>query len=79
MSTLGKDEGGTSVNRVRRSNVPRYAWMVDKINSGELSIIRTQEVDDKIDLQFTIPDYIEDKDCDKWVEKNLIKIMETWQ
>ena len=75
---LGKDEGGTSVNRTRRLNDPRYAWMVKMLESGKLPLKRTQEVDDKIDLQYEIPKNIKDEDCVSWIRKNTDGIVEKW-
>lgn len=74
MGTLGKDEGGKSVNRARRSNHPRYIWLIQQLEKGNLPLKRTKEIDDKIDLQFTIPDEVKDEDCDKWVSDNMGKI-----
>lgn len=79
MGTLGKDEGGTSVNRTRRLNDPRYIWMSKKIIAGELPLKRTQEVDDKIDLQYEIPEEIPDLECDDWVRSNMKSIAEGWK
>lgn len=76
---LGKDEGGNSVNRTRRLNDPRYDWMLKQIESGDLPLIRTQEVDDDIDLQYTIPKKISDEDSVKWMRKNTNKIVKGWK
>lgn len=75
---LGKDEGGTSVNRTRRLNDPRMAWMIKQVESGKLPLKRTQEIDDKIDLQYEIPEEISDDDAVTWVRKNLDNIVENW-
>jgi len=72
---LGKDEGGTSVNRTRRLNDPRYIWMVEQIEAGKLPLIRTQEIDDKIDLQYTIPEEVSDDDAVEWMKKHLPEIV----
>ncbi|MEK0324795.1 MAG: glycosyltransferase, partial [Nitrosopumilus sp.] len=59
-SILGKDEGGTSVNRTRRLNDPRYVWMIEQMKKGNLPVVRDPEIGKKIDLQYTIPKEISD-------------------
>lgn len=73
--TLGKDEGGTSVNRTRRLNDPRFVWMIEQIKAGKLPIKRTKEIDDKIDLQYTIPEEIPDDKCVDWMRSHLPEIV----
>lgn len=75
---LGKDEGGKSVNRTRRLNDPRFSWLIRHINNKKLPIIRTQEIDDQIDLQYTIPEEITDDKCVDWVRNNVDNIVESW-
>lgn len=76
--TLGKDEGGKSVNRTRRMNDPRYLWMVNQIEDGKLPLIRTQEIDDKINLQYEIPENIPDDKCVEWIMDNRERIAKSW-
>ena len=76
--TLGKDEGGKSVNRVRRMNDPRYLWMVEQIEKGKLPLVRTQEIDDKINLQYEIPANIPDEQCGEWIAENRERIAKSW-
>lgn len=78
MGTLGNNEGGASVNRTRRLNDPRFVWMVNQMNKGKLPIVRDPEIEEKIDLQYTIPDEIKDEDCVKWMRANLDSIVEPW-
>lgn len=73
--TLGKDEGGKSVNRTRRLNDPRFVWMVEQIKLGKLPVKRTKEIDDKIDLQYTIPEEIEDDKCVDWMRSHMQEIV----
>lgn len=75
---LGKDEGGTSVNRTRRLNDPRFVWMIEQIEKGKLPIIRTQKVDDQIDLQYEIPQEIDDEHAVDWMKQNIKNITEGW-
>lgn len=76
--TLGVDEGGKSVNRTRRINDPRYVWMVDQINKGNLPVVRDKEIESKIDLQYTIPESVPDEECVDWMRANLDKIIKPW-
>lgn len=76
--TLGNNEGGTSVNRTRRLNDPRYVWMVDQMNKGNLPVVRDPKIEKKIDLQYTIPENISDEDCVKWMKSHLEEIIEPW-
>lgn len=77
--TLGKDEGGTSVNRTRRLNDPRYVWMVDQMNKGKLPVVRDPQIEKKIDLQYEIPDSVKDEDCVDWMRNNLDSIIKPWE
>lgn len=77
-STLGKDEGGTSVNRTRRLNDPRFLWMREQIEKGNLPVVRDPKKDEKIDLQYTIPKKVSDEDCVKWMRENTEKIVKGW-
>jgi len=77
-STLGKDEGGRSVNRIRRMNDPRFVWMIDQMDKGNLPTIRDEKLEKKIDLQYTIPKEISDEDCVKWVRDNSEKLALNW-
>lgn len=76
---LGKDEGGTSVNRTRRLNDPRFVWMTEQIKKGKLPIIRSQKIDDKVDLQYTIPEEIDDEHAVEWMKKHLPEIVKGWR
>lgn len=76
--TLGKDEGGKSVNRSRRLNDPRYVWMVDQMKKGNLPTIRDPKIEENIDLQYTIPEEISDEDCVKWMKSHLKEIIDPW-
>lgn len=77
-ATLGKDEGGTSVNRTRRLNDPRFMWLVEQIQKGKLPVKRSPDVDAKIDLQYTIPAEISDDQAVDWVRANMEKIVKAW-
>lgn len=77
-ATLGPDEAGTSVNRHRRLNDPRFLWMTEQMDKGNLPTIRDPKIEEKIDLQYTIPEEIKDEDCVKWMRTNLDKIIQPW-
>lgn len=76
--TLGVDEGGTSVNRTRRLNDPRYVWMVDQMKKGNLPTVRDPEIEKNIDLQYTIPESVSDEDCVEWMRSHLEEIIKPW-
>lgn len=76
--TLGKDEGGTSVNRTRRLNDPRYVWMVSQIQKGNLPIVREVKLDQSIDLQYIIPESVPDDGCVQYVRNNIDEIVNSW-
>lgn len=75
---LGKDEGGTSVNRTRRLNDPRFVWMTEQIKKGKLPVVRTQKIDDAIDLQYTIPEEVDDEHAVEWMKKHIPEIVKGW-
>jgi hypothetical protein len=41
-------------------------------------VIRTQEVDDKIELLYEIPKEVKDDDCQIWVEDHMKDIVKNW-
>lgn len=64
--------------RHRRLSDPVYYWSKIMTKSGKLPLVRTQEIDDQIELAYTIPDEIEDKDVVKYIRTNLYEIVEPW-
>jgi len=78
METLGNNEAGTSVNRTRRLNDPRFIWMRTQMEKGNLPTIRDEEIEKKIDLQYEIPKEISDEDCVKWMRDNTKAIVPSW-
>jgi len=66
------------LGRARRLNDPRYSWAMEMIDRGELPLIRTQEKDDKIDLQYVIPESVSDDDVVKWLKKNGPEVVYNW-
>lgn len=75
---LGVDEGGKSVNRARRLNDPRMEWMIKQVELGKLPVVRDESIDNKIDLQYTIPEEVSDKDCVDWMKDNMERILKEW-
>jgi len=76
--TLGNNEGGLSVNRMRRLNDPRFEWMVNQVKAGKLPVIRDSEIEKAIDLQYTIPKEVPDEDCVKWMREHSKEILKGW-
>lgn len=65
--------------RTHNLNDPRFIWMVNKMDSGELPLVRDQKTDDNIDLKYQIPSDLDQKGAVKWMKKNLDKIIEGWK
>lgn len=72
----GTQEHG--LERERRLNDPRYLWMKTMIKAGRLPLVRSQESDDKIDLQYEVPKEIDSKDAEKWMFKHMEEIVKKW-
>jgi GT2 family glycosyltransferase len=66
------------LGRERNLNDPRYFWMKDQITANKLPLVRTQEGDDKIDLQYEIPKDVDSKVADKWMKEHLEEIISKW-
>lgn len=66
------------LERERRLNDPRYYWMQTLIQAGKMGLIRTQEEDDSIDLQYTIPKEVKTGDEVVWLNDNMEKIILEW-
>jgi len=64
--------------RERRLNDPQFLWMKEMTEQGKLPLIRTQEIDDQIDLQYTIPPKIDNKDTVQWMRDNMLEIVQPW-
>lgn len=62
----------------RRDNTPRYVWMVDQIKKGNLPVVRDIEIEKNIDLQYTIPETVDDDKIDMWIRANLANIIKPW-
>lgn len=75
--TVGATEGG--VNRTRNLNDPRFDWLVANTKSGKLPLKRTQEIDDKIKLDYEIPKEVSDEECVEWVKENIHNITKPWE
>lgn len=66
------------IGRARKLNDPRYIWATEMLEAGKLPVKRTQEVDDKIDLLYNIPDEVDDQDVVKWLKINGVKVVDGW-
>lgn len=67
------------LKRERRLNDPQYFWMLDMIIDGKLPLKRAQELDDKLDLTYEMPEDLPKGDEVKWVNANLEKIVAGWK
>lgn len=66
------------LGRARRLNDPRYSWEMEMINKKLLPIVRTQEIDDKIELLYEIPEEVSDLDVVKWIREHGPEIVYKW-
>ena len=73
----GKNENG-GMERARRLNDPLFLWEMEMIKLGKLPIFRKQEVDDKINLQFTVPKEVDDMQMKDWIKENGPSIAQKW-
>lgn len=74
--------GGTDQNvknRERILNLPRWNWLFKQVDKGNLPIIRDENIDKKIDLEFTVPEDVKDADGARWINENSDKIVENWK
>lgn len=72
----GSKEHG--LERERRLNDPRYYWMQTLIEAKKLGLVRTQEEDDKIDLQYDMPKDVPVGNEVIWLKENMEKIVLEW-
>lgn len=66
------------IGRARRLNDPRYIYATEMINQGKLPIKRTQEIDDKIELLYDIPETVKDEEMVSWIRANGPNIVNSW-
>lgn len=72
----GTEEHG--LGRERRLNDPRFLFLMSLVDSGKLPIKRTQELDDKIELLYEMPEEVPTEDAVKWIKANMDKIATKW-
>jgi len=73
----GSDQHG-GMDRARRLNDPRFLFLKTMFEQGKLPIKRTQEIDDKVELLYTVPKEVKDDDIPKYVRDNMQQIVEPW-
>jgi len=66
------------IARHRRLSDPIYYWSQVMTKANKLPLVRDQKIDDQIDLQYTLPDEVKDKDVVKYLRDNLQEIIEPW-
>lgn len=66
------------VNRTHNLNDPRFYWMIQKMKKGELPVVRTQKLDDSIDLKYTIPPELSKDQAVEYMRENMESIIEKW-
>lgn len=65
--------------RDRLLNPPRFLWFVKKTDEGRLPLIRDEKIDEKIKLDFKVPDNIPDDEAGRWIEKNSEDLVKLWE
>lgn len=74
--------GGTPQNIVKRDralNPPRYIWLTQKTESGELPVVRDEKQDESITLPFEVPEDVKDEDCAAWITAHTQEILDSWK
>lgn len=67
------------LNRERFLNVPIWLWFEKHTENGDLPLIRDEEIDNKLNLQFSPPGSISNADANKWIRENATQIVEEWE
>jgi glycosyltransferase involved in cell wall biosynthesis len=63
-------------NRHKNFNDPRYFWMVDSMEENKLPVKRSQKIDNKLKLDYEIPDV---SNPEKWMKDHLEEIINSWK
>lgn len=74
--------GGTGenvLNRERMANPPRALWLKRQVLNGKLPLKRDEELDESIDLLYSIPKEITDDLMSEWIDVNKEKIASNWK
>ncbi len=66
------------LGRERRLNDPRFVWEMQMLQDGKLPLKRTQELDDKIELLYKMPEEIPNKDAVEWMREHTEEIVTKW-
>ena len=72
----GTQEHG--LGRERRLNDPRFLWEMQQVKEGKLPLVRTQEVDDSIELLYTMPDTLDPKEAVTWIREHMDEVVAKW-
>lgn len=74
--------GGTGenvLNRERMANPPRYKWLTEQIDKGNIPLVRDQKIDDKLELEFELPKDVTEKDMSAWIAEHTDEIAKSWK
>jgi hypothetical protein len=63
--------------RERRLNDPQFLWMMQQVKDGKLPLVRTQELDDQINLTYEMPE-LGQQDAVEWMREHMDEIVEKW-
>lgn len=73
----GTEEHG--LGRERSLSDPRYIWEMQMIDDGKLPVKRSQEIDDQIELLYTIPDKVPLGGPEvQWMRDNTQRLVTEW-
>lgn len=64
--------------RHRTLSNPRYLFETQMIKLGLLPLVRDEKVDNSIELKYTIPDEVENKDVVKWLQEQAPQMVQSW-
>jgi len=71
----GTEEHG--LLREKRLNDPQFLWMMQMVKDKKLSLIRTQEKDDQINLTYEMPE-LGQQDAVEWMREHMSEMVLSW-
>lgn len=75
---LEKRDKKLFIARHRTLSNPRYLFESEMVKLGKLPLTRDEQLDNSIDLKYTIPDEVADKDVVQWMKDNAVEIVAGW-
>lgn len=78
---ISGDESGSRDNRDINLNDPRHVLLLKLMEKEKVGIVRDEEIDQSIQVDYTVPNTIDLTDADvvaSWVRKNSIELADKW-